>query len=324
MIFFIDLIIRISFFLSLSAFFGIVGAYAEYEAVSLTDDESVDDFSIEERQRLFYEAMGTPPKKADPRFVIFLDDIKGRLVLSEMHDIAVADLLLAVRDESMWAGNRILQSKLISLLNRAESYVRKNGTVLQIKNVDDLVHEAFAIWPAGPDKKNIAHMIESFTQRQNEKIEKELERERDAKEREEEKVHKQFLAEEERRQKEADRKEREEERELDKKQKKARRGASRARKTKSDEEKETKTVKSSPVDRVAAPRARKKVSSEVVGAQEIISPTELLIDPVPEYLPEIGIEIERQISTTQEQQEPVELDVVALGLNAQSGEKSCV
>ncbi len=280
---------------AVSSFFGIARAYADYHSHEANDFGIEDDFSPEYKDQLLHDALGSRPKKPDPIFVTYLEDIRGRLVLEQMHDGAVADLVLAVRNENMWNENNFLRRKLISLLNRAGSYARKHGSVQQIKQVDDLVHESFALWPAGPDKASVAHLVndvDKFAQKQQAQVCKELERELEEQEKETEKKRKELLAEAEKVAKDAEREVQAPKSCNYKKNKSTKQRFSRAKK--SDEEKETKLVKSHPLDRPAA-RGRKKIVAEPAAVEFVAPEVKAPVDPVPQFLPAYGFTPEEPV-----------------------------
>ena len=281
---------RLGLFFSLSFLLGLAHAYADTNG-TFADEQMIEAEFLERYQYELnsYATRKSSEQKTDPKFVTFLEDIKGRLVLEQMHDSAVADMLISIRNDSMWSCNNLLRNKMISLLNRAGSYARRHGDEKQVKVVDDMVHEAFALWPAGPDKSSIVAImndIKNYNEKQVQDAQKALEKELLEKAKEAEKIQKTILA--------AEKKADEallKEREQKEKATKSRVG----RKTKkSDEEKITKTIKSGPLDKPA--RTRKKVQKDEPVVEHVVVDDSLQFK-APEDLPLIGIPEEERSST---------------------------
>ncbi len=289
---------RLGLLFSLSFFLGLAHAYADTNGI-FADEQMIEEEFLSRYQ---YELNSYPTRKVseqktDPKFVTFLEDIKGRLVLEQMHDSAVADLLISIRNDLMWRDNNALRNKIILLLNRAGSYARRHGDEKQVRVVDDMVHEAFALWPAGPDKSSVVAImndIKNYNEKQIQDAHKAVEKELLEKAKEEEREQKALLLAE----KKAD-EVLQKEREQKEKVVKPRVG----RKTKkSDEEKMTKTIKSSPVDR--AVRSRKKVQKDEPQVEDLVIKEDLQFK-APEELPLIGIPEQKKTLSRPEEQDVV-------------------
>jgi len=282
---------RLGLFFSLSFLLGLAHAYADTHGAFADEHMMEEEFLSRYQYELnSYAPLKSSEQKTDPKFITFLEDIKGRLVLEQMHDSAVADLLISIRNESMWSCNNLLRNKMISLLNRAGSYARRHGDERQVKVVDDMVHEAFALWPAGPDKSSIVAImndIKNYNEKKVQDAQKALEKELLEKAKEAEKIQKTILAAE-KKADEALQKEREQ------KEKSVNKPRAGRKAKKPDEEKVTKTIKSSPVDKPV--RTRKKVQKDEPVLENVV------VDDSPQFkapedLPLIGIPEEEKSST---------------------------
>ena len=107
--------------------------------------------------------------KADPAFVQFLADIGGRLTLKQTYQSALSDLLMSVRNDQMWKNYPAVRSIMLSLLHSAEVNGRRGGGA-DLPAVDQIVREAFELWPPGPDRTRIVGLMNSLSSFQERRV----------------------------------------------------------------------------------------------------------------------------------------------------------
>lgn len=102
----------------------------------------------------------------DPKFGMFLADIGGRLSLPQTYQAGLKDLVISLRNDQMWKNDATMRRSMLNLLQRAEVYGRRNGG-LDVQAVDAIIHEAFELWPPGPDRARIVGLMNNVTQFQD-------------------------------------------------------------------------------------------------------------------------------------------------------------
>ena len=170
-----------------------------------SDDTWVDPVDTTEEDLVIpsLQLVNNENKTVDPKFVAFLADISGRLALPQTYQSALSDLLISLRNDQIWKADATMRRAMLNLLHRAEVYGRRNGGK-DLESVDQMVKEAFELWPPGPDRPRIIGLMNSvaaFKERQaaavlaaQEKTIKEALKEADRLQKEKEKVEKDAAA----------------------------------------------------------------------------------------------------------------------------------
>ena len=154
-------------------FFALVlgrNVFANEAVHSEVDDAWVDPVDTTEEDLVIpsLQASVAQDSKVDPKFVTFLADVGGRLTLPQTYKTALSDLLISLRNDQMWKSDVTLRRAMLSLLHKAEVYGRRNGGE-DLVAVDQMVKEAFELWPPGPDRPRIIGLMNSvaaFQERQ--------------------------------------------------------------------------------------------------------------------------------------------------------------